>query len=117
MSRLSRLERFEQRTEWPLAGVALAFLGLYSVRVSGQPAGGRGIAIEVHTRMRCLLRLRRSTTSRGCIWPNLAAGGSSGTCFDLAIVVLPFLRPLRLLSLAVVVKALQRAIGHTIRGG
>jgi voltage-gated potassium channel len=36
--------------------------------------------------------------------------------FELAIIVLPFLRPLRLLSLAVVVKVLQRAVGHTIRG-
>jgi voltage-gated potassium channel len=36
--------------------------------------------------------------------------------FDLAIVALPFLRPLRLLSLAVVVKVLQRAVGESIRG-
>ena len=36
--------------------------------------------------------------------------------FDLAIVALPFLRPLRLLSLVVVVNMLQRALGHTIRG-
>ncbi|BCI54024.1 voltage-gated potassium channel [Mycolicibacterium litorale] len=36
--------------------------------------------------------------------------------FDLAIVALPFLRPLRLLSLAVVVKVLQRAVGQSIRG-
>src|SRR6476661_9656623 len=36
--------------------------------------------------------------------------------FDLAIVVLPFMRPLRLLSLAVVIDVLQRAVGHTIRG-
>ncbi len=36
--------------------------------------------------------------------------------FDLAIVVLPFLRPLRLLSLVVVINLLQRALGHTIRG-
>ena len=36
--------------------------------------------------------------------------------FDLALVVLPFLRPLRLLSLAVVIDVLQRAVGHTIRG-
>jgi voltage-gated potassium channel len=35
---------------------------------------------------------------------------------DLALVVLPFMRPLRLLSLAVVVDVLQRAVGHTIRG-
>ncbi len=36
--------------------------------------------------------------------------------FDLAIIALPALRPLRLLSLAVVIKVMQRAIGHTIRG-
>ena len=31
-------------------------------------------------------------------------------------MLLPFLRPLRLLSLAVVIESLQRAVGHTIRG-
>jgi voltage-gated potassium channel len=31
-------------------------------------------------------------------------------------VALPFMRPLRLLSLAVVIDVLQRAVGHTIRG-
>ena len=36
--------------------------------------------------------------------------------FELPILALPFLRPLRLLSLAVVINVLQRAIGHTIRG-
>ena len=36
--------------------------------------------------------------------------------WELPILLLPFLRPLRLLSLAVVVNALQRAVGHTIRG-
>jgi voltage-gated potassium channel len=35
---------------------------------------------------------------------------------DLAIVALPFLRPLRLLSLAMVVDVFQRAVGDTIRG-
>ena len=36
--------------------------------------------------------------------------------YDLALVVFPFMRPLRLLSLAVVLDVLQRAVGHTIRG-
>ena len=35
---------------------------------------------------------------------------------DLPVIVLPFFRPLRLLSLAVVVTSLQQAVGHTIRG-
>ncbi len=38
------------------------------------------------------------------------------TEWPLAAVALPFLRPLRLLSLAVVVKTLQHAVGDTIRG-
>ncbi|MDT5245205.1 MAG: voltage-gated potassium channel [Mycobacterium sp.] len=32
------------------------------------------------------------------------------------VILLPFFRPLRLLSLAVVVTTLQQAVGHTIRG-
>ena len=36
--------------------------------------------------------------------------------WELPIILLPFLRPLRLLSLAVVVKILEHAVGHTIRG-
>jgi voltage-gated potassium channel len=36
--------------------------------------------------------------------------------WELPVILLPFLRPLRLLSLAVVVKTLQQAVGHTIRG-
>ena len=36
----TRLERYEKRTDWPLAAVALTFLGLYSVRVLAQLRGG-----------------------------------------------------------------------------
>ncbi len=36
--------------------------------------------------------------------------------WEMPVILLPFLRPLRLLSLAVVVNRLQRAVGDTIRG-
>ena len=39
MSPQSRLERYEQRTEWPLAAVAILFLALYSVQVLAAPRG------------------------------------------------------------------------------
>ena len=42
----TRLERYEKRSEWPLAVVALTFLGLYSVRVLAQLRGGAAEAIE-----------------------------------------------------------------------
>jgi voltage-gated potassium channel len=35
----TRLQRFERRTEWPLAAAALMFLGLYTVQVLTQPHG------------------------------------------------------------------------------
>src|ERR1700738_2847682 len=34
-----KLQRWEQRTEWPLATVALVFLSAYSVQVIAQPHG------------------------------------------------------------------------------
>ena len=110
----TRLERYEKSTDWPLAAVALTFLALYSVRVLAQPRGGAAEAIEdalialycvfvVDYLARLWLAQPRGKWFRRHLW-------------ELPIILLPFLRPLRLLSLAVVVKTLEQAIGHTIRG-
>lgn len=114
MTPQSRLERFEQRTEWPLAAVAILFLGLYSVQVLARPQGfGADVvraalfALYLVFVADYLARLYLADPRGRWFLHHL---------FDLAIVVLPFLRPLRLLSLAVVIKVLQRAVGHTIRG-
>ena len=114
MSTQSRLQRFERRTEWPLAAVALAFLGLYSVQVLAEPRGPAARVIDM-----ALLALY-------CVFvvdyvARLYLAQPRGKWFfrhllDLALVALPFLRPLRLVSLAVVLDVLQRAVGHTIRG-
>lgn len=114
MSPQSRLERYEQRTEWPLVAVALTFLALYSVRVLAKPHGQAERAIEyalivifclfiVDYVVRLTLSDPRTTWFFKHLW-------------ELPILLLPFLRPLRLLSLAVVINTLQRAVGHTIRG-
>ncbi|HXO53152.1 MAG TPA: hypothetical protein VN888_19455, partial [Mycobacterium sp.] len=42
----TRLARFEHRTEWPLAAVALAFLGLYSFQVLREPRGPTAEAVR-----------------------------------------------------------------------
>ena len=114
MTPQSRLERFEQRTEWPLAAVAILFLGLYSVQVLARPHGFGADALRA-----ALFGLYLVFVTD--YLERLYLADSRGRwflyhLFDLAIVVLPFLRPLRLLSLAVVIKVLQRAVGHTIRG-
>jgi len=110
----TRLERYEKRTDWPLAAVALTFLGLYSVRVLAQLRGGAAEAIEdalialycvfvVDYLARLWLAQPRGKWFRRHLW-------------ELPIILLPFLRPLRLLSIAMVVKTLEKVIGHTIRG-
>jgi voltage-gated potassium channel len=110
----NRLERFEHRTEWPLAAVALTFLGVYSVLVLAEPRGRTADALGAVLYALYfvfvadyLARLYLADPRGRWFLRHL---------FDLAIVLLPFLRPLRLLSLAVVIDVLQRAVGHTIRG-
>ncbi|MCB0932911.1 MAG: potassium channel family protein [Mycobacterium sp.] len=109
-----RLRRWEKRTEWPLAVVAGVFLAVYSVQVLVQPprrlneALDAGLAIVyvlfvIDYLVRLMLAFNRVR------W-------FFGHMIDLAIVVLPFLRPLRLLRLLVLLGALQKAAGDAIRG-
>lgn len=114
MSPQSRLERYEQRTEWPLVAVALTFLALYSVRVLAQPHGGAEKALEVALIALFVVFLVDYVVRLSLAQPR--AKWFFKHLWELPILLLPFLRPLRLLSLAVVINALQRAIGHTIRG-
>jgi hypothetical protein len=73
----TRLERYEKRTDWPLAAVALTFLGLYSVRVLAQLRGGAAEAIE--DALIALYLYSSLTTSRGYGSPNRVANGSADT--------------------------------------
>ncbi len=114
MSPQSRLERYEQRTEWPLAAVAILFLALYSVQVLAAP-DGRGAAV-LTTALVALYVLFVADYLARLYFADPRGPWFVRHLFDLAIVALPFLRPLRLLSLVVVVNVLQRALGHTIRG-
>jgi voltage-gated potassium channel len=109
-----RLERFEKRTEWPLAAVAAIFLAAYSVQVLAQPVGS--LLTAVHFVMAVawaiflvdyVARLFLSTHRTRWFVRHL---------LDLSIVALPLLRPLRLLRLLVLVAALEKAIGGAIRG-
>jgi voltage-gated potassium channel len=114
MTPQTRLARFERRTEWPLAAVALLFLALYSVQVLAEPGGAAAGVVRMALIVTYLVFVADYVA-------RLYLADPRGKWFvrhlmDLAIIVLPFLRPLRLLSLAVVVEVLQRAVGDTIRG-
>ncbi len=111
---LNRLKRFEDRTEWPLAIVAILFLVVYSVQVLAHPSEPWKAAIDIilwvvwgvfvvdYFARLCLATDRLRWFGRHL--------------FDFAIVVLPILRPLRLLRLVVLVTALQKVIGGAVRG-
>ena len=114
MHEQTRLGRFEHHTEWPLAAVALLFLGLYSVQILLEPRGTTAAAIT--DGMHVLYFVFVADYLARLYLADPRAKWFVRHLFDLAIVALPFLRPLRLLSLAVVVEVLQRAVGDTIRG-
>ncbi|OFJ52529.1 potassium channel family protein [Mycolicibacterium grossiae] len=110
----TRLARFERRTEWPLAAVAVLFLVLFSVDVLANPTGTLDSVLSAATAATYAVFVADYLARLYLAQPR-------GRWFirhllDLAIIALPALRPLRLLSLAVVIGALQRAIGHNIRG-
>lgn len=114
MTKRTRTELWEQRSEWPLALIALVFLSIYSVQVLGRPHGHEARVLWLASWLAWSLfvidyfvRLILASNRREWFVEHL---------FDLLIVVVPVIRPLRLLRLVVLVGALQKAIGDTFRG-
>jgi voltage-gated potassium channel len=94
--------------------VALLFLALYSVQVLARPHGGAADLVQVAMFATYFVFIADYLARLYLADPRWR--WFIRHLFDLAIIVLPFLRPLRLLSLAVVIDVLQRAIGDNIRG-
>lgn len=110
----TRLQRYQARTEWVLVLIAVAFLTLYSVKVLGRPDGATGawldramIVVWVLFGVDFVVRLCLASPRLRWFLRHLP---------EAVILVLPVLRPLRLLSLTVVIGVVQRAVGHNIRG-
>jgi voltage-gated potassium channel len=111
---MTRLERWDHRAEWPLATVALTFLVVYSVQVLVQPSGAvyntlRVIDLGLYLVFVVDYFARFVLAERRLRW-------FFRHLLDLAIVVLPFLRPLRVLRLVVLIEVLERAFGDVFRG-
>lgn len=110
----SRLQRWEQRVEWPLATVALIFLAAYSIRVLAETQS------TADTVLSAIMWITYAAFLVDYV-VRLLLATDRGRWFvrhipDLLIIVLPMLRPLRLLRVIVLVVALQKAIGGAIRG-
>jgi voltage-gated potassium channel len=108
------LERWRQLTEWPLTGVAALFLVAYAWEVIGDLHGAALIVAEV------VIGVTWATFFLDyivCLWLAPRRWHWFYThLFDLAIVVLPSLRPLRLLRLVTILAVLQRTTGAAFRG-
>ncbi|ROS76741.1 potassium channel family protein [Cellulomonas sp. PhB143] len=112
---MDRVERWEERTQWPLAAAAVVFLVAYAIPIVWPDIGSTlrlvcaflngatWIAFGVDYVVRLVLSRRRWWFVRH----NL---------LDLAILVLPVLRPLRLLRLLALLRILNRTTASSLRG-
>ncbi|MDH6245187.1 ion channel [Mycobacterium sp. OTB74] len=114
MTTQERLDKWDRWAEWIMAAVALVFLGAYSIEVLVQPQGRAARALDLVTfatwavfAVDYVARLYLAPNRRRWFFRHLV---------DLAVVLLPLLRPLRLIRLVVLVGALQKAVGNAMRG-
>ncbi|GAA1558068.1 voltage-gated potassium channel [Brevibacterium sandarakinum] len=100
--------------EWPLVVAALIFLGAYSWQVIGQPTGTRAdiaLALVVISWCVFLIDYVISLYLAESRW-----AWFRHHLFDLAVIVLPLLRPLRVLRAITVLHILNRTVGTAVRG-
>ncbi len=108
-------ERWEHLSEWPLTAAAVAFLAAYAWPVIDPALPPEALRLcQVVTFVTWLvfvadyvIRLRLSRDRRRFVVTHLP---------DLAVVLLPLLRPLRLLRLVSLLAVLNRHAGSSLRG-
>lgn len=103
--------RWQKLTEWPLAIAAVVFLAAYSYEVIAEPGGSIAEVIIAATWVvfvaDYIVNLVLARPRWRWFYTHL---------LDLAIVVLPLLRPLRLLRLVTLLATLNRTAGAAFRG-
>lgn len=107
------MERWERVTYWPLIGAAVLFIVAYSWQVIANLTGPAYAAARVVMfatwiifAVDYVVRLVIAEKRLRWFWRHL---------FDLIVVVLPVLRPLRLLKALTLVTTLQRTVGTQLR--
>lgn len=107
-------QRWQDIMEWPLVGAAVVFLAAYSWQVIGQPTGMAGdiaYGAVVVSWLVFILDYVANLVLAQKRWHWFLHH-----LFDLLVIVLPLLRPLRVLRAITVLHVLNRTIGTAVRG-
>jgi voltage-gated potassium channel len=109
-----RLARWEKTVEWPLMGAAVVFLLAYAVQIIARLEGSAAAIAEA------LLWITWAVFAIDYL-VRLTIAQHRGKWFtrhllDLLIVVLPMLRPLRLMRFLTILAIIQRGAGSKLRG-
>lgn len=105
---------WEKHTEWPLTGLSVAFVAIYSWQIPVQPTGvwNGGDEAALNVIWICFASdyvISLWLTSDTWTW-------FKHHLFELAVVVLPMFRPLRMLRVVTALNSLQHTGGMALRG-
>ncbi|WP_353681678.1 ion channel [Microbacterium sp.] len=110
----TRLARWEKAMEWPLLAAAIIFLVAYALEITADLRGANGLAANAVIwvawaafAIDYIVRLAIAKNRWRWFYRHL---------LDLAIVVLPMLRPLRLMRFLTILAIFQRGAGNLLRG-
>lgn len=109
------LEEWEHRSEWPLAGVAAAFLAAFAWPILDPALSETARAACTFVQLGAwmvfvadyVIRVYLAPDRARFVWTHLV---------DLAVILLPLLRPLRLLRLVTILNVLNRGVSAGLRG-
>lgn len=108
------LGKWERYTEWPLTAISLLFFAVYAWQILTQPSGAMNMfadwSMNVMWTLFALDYLIGLTLSSNT-WEYFKSH-----LLDLAVVILPMIRPLRLLRVLTALNALRRTGGMALRG-
>jgi voltage-gated potassium channel len=109
-----RLETWKKYTEWPLTGLAIVFLILYSIQVISNLPESKTALINISIQIIWVafiidytVQLTLAPNRKTWFWKN---------SYQLVIIALPMLRPLRLLRLLSLLKLLQQIAFKALQG-